>query len=287
MPYVPRPDFGQTDIESLSSWGQRIMLASMGWRTELVISMERGGSLHAGIWATHGNWHGTLSDVKLHITGFVTEDSAKSEIIERFNRISVRAVHAWNEYTDSVPCQVPGGLAVHERETEYFRGYPSMNVVMPERSCPTEKLPGWPDQPSIEEFIDESGQDGNAWLDHALNFVLEGKENHTRWNDHLNPWSRSGWQYLEREWQYQLHPWISRWNGKQINLVNLPLKMHSTFLTPPGIEILAEVPGTLLKRIRKDYPPESGILPPGFKYYVPSPAPENTEEDENNVLPYP
>ena len=120
----------------MSAWLQRIALAKLGWRTEIMIDKMGVASddpmdVRFGIWARRNHWGHALSDVCLHDTVCINlEDDTHGDLARHaIDTVHTGCMTAMSLYTDTVPCQMPGKVdgkltfAEHRAETDYIRNF--------------------------------------------------------------------------------------------------------------------------------------------------------------------
>ena len=275
---VPRPDLSEVDWDSLSSWGLRVGMASLGWVSQVHLMRQKDGMACVRVELNHGAWHGCLASVKLWETvpGLTFNSADTTECAREIRKclvdVSREARRAWDTCTDCVPRRGLrlGELVVDDFDTNYLRNYPHPGVVVPERSRPTESLPGWPGQPTLDAFLDAPRVDGEAWLETAIKVAsFDGLAN-VRWADRLHPWfQRDPWAYTDRQWTYAGMCRINRWNGTLINtsLSKGALDISTHNITPLGAEAVATATLATLRTMERTYGAD-GILPPGLHEYV-------------------
>lgn len=277
---VPRPDLSEVDWDSLSSWGTRLLLASLGWQTQVNIEVNPHGRLHVWMGVTHNAWHGTLGEVKFTSRHNVDNLDEAVDLIPRLLRErAILARRAWDEFPHAVPFAMPDGtLVIHDRETEHARTFPR-GVVRPERARPTEALPGWPGHPTPDKFLQG---DGEAWLRGAARCVRTGgnsSENSGESNqavsyaDSLDDFQQTldPWNHKNRIWSFRVDAIVWIWNGTRVSnktqRYTSGLSTNGFTPTPLSAAMLVEFPAALLADMELRYPPGS-ILPPGLTEYV-------------------
>lgn len=287
---IPRPNLTEQDFEGLSSWGIRLGMASLGWTSRVFLSRSREANpsaypskLDVYVSFKHDAWHGTLAPVNL----FRREDSVDTGDVSRtviriLQDLGNLGREAWREWPDAVPVLMPdGSLVEHPSETEYFNRYPSPTMMRPERSCPTEALPGWPGQPSLKDFLDTPICDGDAWLSKAIQFVLYGRDAH--WKDSLNPYGQMDtFNHLDRIWRFEVTPRFHRWGDLEVvqnRLASRPLEMMTLDVSALGARTVSNALKDGHRRMLIAYPPGSERLPPGILERLPPPP--SVSSDEN------
>lgn len=286
---VPRPDLSGVNWEGLSSWGTRLLLASLGWRTQVNIEGGHHGKVHVWLGVTHNAWHGTLGEVKFTSRHDISNlDEAVSLVPRLLRERAALARRAWEEFPHAVPLAMPDGtLVIHERETEHAQTFPR-DVVCPERARPTEALPGWPGYPNSEEFLQG---DGEAWLRAAIRCVRSKKEifedygHMVSYKDSLDAFHQplNPWNYENRIWSMRPEAIVRIWNDTRVSgehpRYTAGLQAAGTTPTPLSAAMLVKVPAAVLADLELRYPPGRG-LPAGMKEYVPPPPVAHDEDGE-------
>lgn len=183
----------------MSAWLQRISLAKLGWRTEIMIDKMGVASddpmdVRFGIWARRGHWGHALSDVCLHDTVCINlEDDTHRDLAEHaVDTVHLGCMTAMSLYPDTVPCQMPGKVdgkltfAEHGAETDYMRKF--VGLVQP-----TEKL-----------VDDLRAYDGNHDFIDAVCDVARNGFKFMDSLDHHFGHSRMARDCADRDWGYRV-----------------------------------------------------------------------------------
>lgn len=285
MDILPRSTLNDGDFDGLSSWGLRLGMASLGWRSEVSTrsSIQNPRNLIVSVRLTHDCWHGTLAPVKLWRNCEVDSENDEG-IVEAVTTGLQKLGHlgrrAWREWPHAVPFMAEDGdtLLEHTSETEYFRNYPTPRVVFPERSRPTEALPGWPGQITLEQFLDYGRTNGDGWLEQVVEFVRGDAT--ADWNDMLSAWEQlDNFNYINRPWKFELKPRIGRWGDLRIARMSAQfrcLQITTADLSTTGAMLACQAVVSGKAAMIAAYPPDGGRLPPGMQEYV---APVPVEDD--------
>jgi len=175
------------ELRTLSYFQNRVLLASRGWMTECFARRWPDNKIDFSVRILRRDWMGALSDVSAVLKlgpdfgrGMMDVETLAEGLTDRLSVLHAFAIALPAQFPDSVPhimpyealgqvrmvCSRPDwqphyhdaelGLMAseHKLETEYFRSYPSARVVCPERSKPTESLPGWPGH-DLKMFLDQ------------------------------------------------------------------------------------------------------------------------------------
>jgi hypothetical protein len=290
-PSIPVADlagFSENDLARLRAWQCRLMLAAKGWMTATRFSANSDGSWSWAIWARHINWHGTLCEVRLRASRSVGRDpwldpSAAIDALTSISRdILNKARTAWEQFPTSVPCQLPNGeLVENSLETPSFLAFPQSvyggSVVLPERSLPTEALPGWPGYSSMAEFLSADNCDGAEYGREVLRLAELGID----WDDSLDPlYSNASWTYLERKWQLRSTIMLTRWHGQRLDVRKSDgLRLKTPDLSSFGAAQMVKSIADTVERWRNLYPDENAGLPPGCVAAAP-PLPVSEDDPE-------
>jgi len=260
---IPVPDLSHIDILDLDFIGRRVYLASFGWSTDFRIERQSNGKISFGMWAKHNNWMGTLASVCLHTHGFLSvEDTDISSILKIYDDISLeitrRCILAMEHYQDGVPFQnIYGELQYNYREHEYFKSFPSDMVVLPKRANPTEFLPGWPSYQDRENIFVKNP---SALVDLVKSQVSLVEQNDMVWNCTIKN-EQNGWEYQNRKWRYEVHPFLFKWNGQRINIVKSIIRMNTNNLSTFGAYETTKNVANMIKHWHENY---SNSMPPGM-----------------------
>ncbi len=153
-----------------------VAAASLGWRSQILVTGFETGMVEYGLWLKHYTWHGSLCEVGWH-TGFMPRTDAAGVAAEDVLGATLRGVlpglmDLWQDFPDSVPCFVEGRPVVNTMETAIFPDYlaGTRPVRFPERMNPVYALPGWPGQPDIASIWDATAQPRGC-LDEALKIM--------------------------------------------------------------------------------------------------------------------
>lgn len=215
---IPIPDLtGVDDYDcdvGLNYFQIRTVLACRGWVTSLHITApSMGGELRLHFSAKHLNWHGTLAEVNVYSVGECAPDA---EILEQKINHMAKTVYEWAQKAMFQDQFVPfvmsdGSFVVNQRETDYYKTFPTANVKMPERACPTEALPGWPGYISIVDWLNRSVDSGNYLFNicQALRGALTNQKG--VYSDSLDSY-HNAFNYEQRRWA-----WKTRWHYRPLN----------------------------------------------------------------------
>ena len=162
----------------VSLFQSMVAAASLGWRSQILISGFETGMVEYGLWLKHYTWHGSLCEVGWH-TGFLPRTDAAGIMAEDTLGAALRGIlpglmDLWRDFPDSVPCFVEGRPVVNTIETAIFPDYlaGTRPVRFPERMNPVYALPGWPGQPEIASIF-SSADPLRGCLDAALKRMAE------------------------------------------------------------------------------------------------------------------
>lgn len=242
----------RTVPDEWSSWRVRMELAKLGWtsKTRLASPRSDGGRHEFRIWYKRWDWHGRRSEVLIHDGVHLrTADraAASAAMAELVRLVGQRCLGAWDDYVDCVPCQVlEGKLAVHDRETEYFRRAQPLE--------PTERLP--------EDMAAACDAAGDPVLASALDLAGLGMDYEDEFT-HL--WRTPGDWPLERRWGLDYDVVPRRWNGAAVAHHRLTFAVDSPNETMVGLALqgTCHAVRSMLDRYRPGGP--LGDLPPGMK----------------------
>ena len=286
-PAIPVPDLAGVNFDQLSAWQRRVVLASQGWTTSTRLSKNGGGTdYHLSLWARHWHWHGTLCEVILHVHKNVGPEpwadvnAANAHMEWQSCILFDRAMKAWGEFTECVPCQINDGLLVENTmQTERFSIYPKTTsgggyVVQPERSLPTESLPGWPNSGRMSDFLASDVNRGQTMMEEMVRLASLGVD----WNCSLDTFGRhsSGRGHLDRRWALASKIMLSHWNELRLDVgKSNGLWSETSNLSSYGAAHLVAGIRETVEFWRREYGPNQGI-PPGCVLHV---QPEISQPD--------
>lgn len=215
---VPIPDLTGVDDYGcdvgLNYFQIRTVLACRGWVTSLYIvapCMDEKLRLHFS--AKHPNWYGTLSEVDVHSVEECAPDTESIEQkINHMAKIVYERAQKAMAQDQFVPFVMPdGSFVVSKCETDYYKTFPTANVKMPERACPTEALPGWSGYISIADWLHRSVDSGNYLLNicQALSGAFTTQKG--LYSDSLDSY-HNAFNYEQRRWA-----WKTRWHYRSLN----------------------------------------------------------------------
>lgn len=244
--------------QASTSWEIRLRLAAMGWRTDTRFEHTRSGEGgRFTIWVERSDWHGRSDSVNVHggcgISLDQVDHGADGDIpvmLAVVRRLGERAVRAWHDFPDSIPCQMPdGSLVMDTWNTERsFKAYPAQD-----RFLPTEKFPL--DFENLWIFPEDPD-----WL------LMNGQEIArlgAQYQDRLDPWrwSSPGWN-KDRIWGFEHRLSFFSWNGVACD--HRPIRQSTSELSAVYVDASLTSSLATFTKLLDLYKPGSplGDLPP-------------------------
>lgn len=225
---VPVPDLSGIEDFDLSFIQMRMILASRGWHTSFNVKKIEGEYLEISLTANHHHWKGTLSTVEIHISCTTCDLKMKSDA-----RLLMRKLYALANAAilidDFVPQYDGTKFVAHLNSAlmNSYLNYPSVNVVVPGRSCPTEALPGWPGYISMREWLERT-VNAEDYLDDIFETISLAAEQNF-YQDKLTSAPGRPFQYKQRVWLYQVE--IFPQNNRVRDLIVNQNKSVDDFMT--------------------------------------------------------
>ncbi len=276
-PPIPVPNLDGVDMDNLTAWQRRVVLASMGWTSQCRLTARNfTDDCVLNVWVKHANWQGSFSEVILfasenlgvkpwldvpRVEGIADDLSAKV-----FNR----ALKAMRDFPDTVPCQMPdGSLVVHSSETARLLKFPHTTfndryVLNPERALPTESLPGWPGFGSMSDFLIADSKHPHSIIQEILELAAWG----ISWDDHLDTFGRfyGARGHVERRWTFGSDTMVSSWGGIKLDVrKSRALKHDTSDLSSFGPAQLARGVLQTVQYWADAYGPGCGLPPGAFR----------------------
>lgn len=254
-----------------SCWEIRLRMAARGWRSDTRIMPERGARRGATfqVWFKRDDWHGRLTDVTVHSGCAVDPWDAAGDpaphvaaIRRAVESAADRALRAWDDFPDSIPCQgLDGTMVPNAWATERDFARPPHP-----RGFPTEGLR--PEDVARLCAGPPERHDGMALR--ALRLAaLDDMD--AIYSDDLDPWrwGSGGW-HLDRRWGFTQGVSFPEWHGVRTDCV--PVRQSTPELSAPWVHALLDGARETFLRLKDLYVPGSplGDLPPCL---TPSPMP--------------
>ena len=264
--------FKSNDITHHNVWAKRIEMAKLGWRSDIKIDHYQKSlriSFHRNDWHSYK----TTEIHFYHLTPFSENqnlDEFKTWINQKMLKVMEIATTAYRDYPTSIPCQIPGGIAVDEHSTK-FNMVEQVKHYHPKESLEWDQTNIAKSCPDFEESLYCFYREKIVYDDQLTTDEL--RNGHFRYYVGVD-------DTIPREWIFNIRTHPDSWNGEKISATSNRKKSCLNLNLQDVADFMAnEV--SFYRKLKEDY---QDTVPPDFLTLTQSFVKEENDLRIKNIM---